>query len=288
MYASMSKLFSSAVFHELARKGKSPLFAQLLRDVGEKYVEGVATVSDTFNKVYKSISNIGIEYEYIYKSVLVNRFLLDTHCVNNSTILPEVRAGKCRADMVLINDKSNVYEIKSARDGLGKLSNQLEAYLSVFSSVNVFTSEVHLDKVIQSAPFDVGVKLLGDGGEITVVKQAVDRPDRIKPSMLMDTLRLTETTTVLNLLGVLIPELSNTERYEYLKSKFVQQDVVKLHSATVEVLRNTRNKQRLVKLLQELPDSLRAIAIMVPIRLTDWPRLVKAVNTPISQALKWG
>ena len=75
-------------------------------------------------------------------------------------MLSEFRAGTCKADLVILNGTSTVYEIKSERDSLVRLSNQVKNYKRVFAMVNVITSEGFVKSVCTTVPDDVGVMCL--------------------------------------------------------------------------------------------------------------------------------
>lgn len=72
-------------------------------------------------------------------------------------MLNEFRAGSCKADLVILNGTATAYEIKSERDSLARLSNQVLNYRRVFASVNVMVRGIHVESVRHVVPVDVGV-----------------------------------------------------------------------------------------------------------------------------------
>ena len=59
--------------------------------------------------------------EYVYKNTIVNKILLGRHSLNTSTLISELNVGKSKADIVIFNGTSTVYEIKTELDSLNVL-----------------------------------------------------------------------------------------------------------------------------------------------------------------------
>jgi hypothetical protein len=244
-------------------------------------------VSDAFNVAFKSIDVPGRRDEYVYKSALAKKVLLGRHSLRTASMLTEIRVDGNKADVVVLNGTSTVYEIKSERDSLARLPNQLESYRRAFASVNVITSEAHLKRVMEIAPADVGVLVLNRRGRISEFRKALDRPERINPATLFDALRIQEASQVLSKLRVSVPEVPNTERFGVFRELFEGQDPTALHRAAVSVLRRSRSQMGISDFLSSLPSSLKAAALSTPIRLGDRTRLVAAVETPFPEAEQW-
>lgn len=285
--AATTRLFSSAVFHQLAKKGKSPLFARLVREIGQERFADALSVSDVFNSAFNAIDAPGSRDEYVYKSAIAQKVLLGRHNLRTASMLTEVRVEENKADVVVLNGTSTVYEIKSERDSLTRLPAQLETYLRAFASVNVITSEAHVDKVRAIAPEDVGILVLNRRGRISELEAATDRPERINPATLFEVLRIQEAVQVLDDLEVEVPSVPNTERFGVVRGLFMQQRPAALHDRTVAVMRKSRSQLGLRDFLARLPSSLQAAALSTPIRRSDQPRLIAAVETPIIEAEHW-
>lgn len=285
--AATTRLFSSAVFQQLAKKGKSPIFARLMREIGRERFAQASTVSDVFTSAFEVIALPGSRDEYVYKSAITKKVLLGRHSLRTASMLTEVRVEDSKADIVVLNGTSTVYEIKSERDNLSRLPNQLEAYRRAFASVNVITSDTHASKVIEIAPWDVGVMVLNRRGRISELRAAKDRPERVQSSALFELLRTDEACRVLCSLGVVVPDVPNTEKFGLVRALFVSQDPLALHEAAVAVLRQARSQIALKDFLASLPSSLQAAALSTSIRRSDQPRLIAAVKTPLHEAEHW-
>jgi hypothetical protein len=286
--AATSRLFSSAVFREMATRGRSNLFARLFRQspLSEARVS-LSRVSDAFEAAFDILRAGGCRDEYIYKAALTHRVLLGTHSLKTACMMTEFRVENCKADLAILNGTSTVYEIKSERDSLSRLERQLEAYKKVFARVFVIAGENHVETVLQSTSADVGVMRLSNRYQISTIREAEDRPDRLSPSTIFDAVRTKEAKQILKRLGVATPNVPNTELHSELRKCFLKLDRRELHFAMVETLRQSRSLLPLNSLIDCLPLSLTAAALSISVRKADHQRLVSAVNTPLRAALNW-
>lgn len=286
--SALTRLFSSAVFQEMAKKGRSPLFKRLLeRTHIAAHRDSDATVGSAFDSAFSILKVAGLRGEYVYRAALIKNILMGKHSLRTASILNEFRAGACKADLVILNGTASVYEIKSERDSLARLANQVENYKRVFATVNVIVSESHVANVRRLVPDDVGIMRLSRRYHISVEREAVDRPDRICPVTVFESVRSAEATAILKALGVAVPTVPNTQRRGVLRELFADLDPTTLHREMVLTLKRTRNLAPLRELVDQLPASLYAAALSVPVRRLDHGRLVKAVATPLDAAMAW-
>ena len=102
--SAISRLFSSTVFRELAEKGRSPLFARLLKDSGLMGAQLAAgTVGASFDSAFAALRKAGGRDEYVYKSALTHNILLGRHSLGTASLLTEFRTGFCKADLAILN-----------------------------------------------------------------------------------------------------------------------------------------------------------------------------------------
>lgn len=286
--SAMTRLFSSAVFREMAKKGRSPLFARLLSltDITDRCADD-ATVGEAFDATFDVLRTAGQRDEYVYRSALTHNVLMGTHSLNTACMLTEFRAGACKADLAILNGTATVYEIKSERDSLARLANQVDNYKQVFAKVYVIASERHLTGVLDTVPDDVGVMMLGSRYRITTVREAEDRPDRICPATVFESLRSAEAVAILKRLKIAVPNVPNTQRHAAMRAVFAELDPTAVHTAMVAILKRTRDLAPLSNLVDHLPRSLHAAALSIQIRRADHGRIVEAVSTPLGAAMAW-
>ena len=286
--AAISRLFSSSVIHEMARKGKSPLFARLARESGLPALTRESdAVHSFFELAFSLLRQEGFRHEYIYKAALTHKVLLGKHSLQTAAMLTEFRVGECKADMAILNGTATVYEIKSERDSLVRLERQVRAYSDVFARVYVIAADAHVDAVLRTVPDGVGVLCLNRRHNISTVREAVDQAEQTSPSAIFDSIRTQEARMILDAQGISLPSVPNTELSRTLRHHFVQLEPSVAHDGMVRVLKKTRNLQPLSSLVAQLPPSLHTAALSVPLRKTDHSRLVSAVNTPMHDAMGW-
>jgi len=286
--AAISRLFSSSVVHEMARKGKSPLFArlvtqsQVLRSMSLS--ERVYTV---FEAAFSLLKREGYRHEYIYKAALTHKILLGKHSLQTASMIHEFRVGDCKADVAILNGTATVYEVKSERDSLTRLERQIAAYATVFAKIYVIAAESHIRAVANTVPDSVGILCLNSRHQISTLRDAADRPERTSPGAIFDSIRTEEARMILSSFGVSVPRVPNTELHAVLREAFVKLDPIQAHEGMVRVLKRTRNLLPLSALVDQLPPSLQTAALSVPLRKVDHQRLVAAVNTPLMDAMGW-
>ncbi|MGQ9371654.1 sce7726 family protein [Azospirillum sp. ST 5-10] len=287
--SAISRLFSSAVFREMARKGRSPTFARLIGEARiEEFCPSGATVGEAFDAAFAVLRRIGQRDEYVYRAALTRNILLGKHSLNTASMLNEFRVGVCKADLVILNGTATVYEIKSERDSLARLERQVENYRKVFAKVYVIASETHVRGVMGTVPEEVGVMSLSPRFHISTIRDAADCSEQVCPQAIFDSLRSAEARAVLKELGTDIPDVPNTMMHAIMREVFGQLRPVEVHKAMVQTLKRTRNLAPLGALVDRLPTSLHAAALSIQVRRADHDRLVDSVRTPLASALDWG
>jgi hypothetical protein len=287
--SALSRLFSSSVFHELAKKGRSPLFAQLLAETGIPSAKPSTgeTVSTAFDDAFAVLRQAGVRDEYVYRAALTHNILLGRHSLRTASMLTEFRAGSCKADLAILNGTGTVYEIKSDRDSLARLANQVSNYRKVFAKVYVIAGEAHVQGVIDNTPPEVGVLSLVRWDRICTVREAVERPDLVCPVTIFESLRVAEARTILRNLQVPVPDVPNTMLWGALRECFKTLAPADVHHQMVCTLKKTRNLASLSSLVDQLPVSLQPAALAIQVRRVDHDRLIEAVRTPLDEAMTW-
>lgn len=286
--AAVSRLFSASLMRELARNGRSPLFARLANESSLLDMTSPSEpVRNLFDLAFSLLKRKNYRHEYIYKAAIAHKVLLGKHSLQTAVMLNEFRVGGNKADSVIFNGTSTVYEIKSERDSLSRLEKQISSYRKVFAKVNVITGENHLDAVLATTEKCVGVLLLTDRFQISTIRDAVDSTERTDPESIFNSIRLNEAKKILKVKGFDIPILPNTQMHEALRKHFITLTPSEAHDGMVETLRKTRSLLSLAEFIKELPYSIQAAALSTSFRKQDHDRFLNALDTPISEALKW-
>lgn len=284
----IARFFSSMVVKEMARRGKSPTLARLIRESGALPDIDTVTVGDFLDSSFNRLRQRQHRHEYIYKAAITKKVLLGTHSLQTASMITEFRVGDCKADVVILNGTATVYEIKSERDSLSRLQRQIDSYRRVFATTNVIAGENHLDEVLALTPEDVGVLKLSSRYNITPIRKGECRADQTSPEAIFDAITLSEAAAVLAANGVETPDVPNTQRHGVLREAFIDLAPSDAHRGMVACLKRSRSLLSLQALLEDLPESLHAASLTTRLRIRDHERLVTAVSTPLRRALLWG
>lgn len=286
--SALTRMFSAAVFREMAKKGQSALLCRLLEQTGLiSQFNKCATVGEIFDSAFDILKISGYRDEYIYRAAITQKILMGKHSLRTASVLNEFRIGNCKADLVILNGTATVYEIKSERDSLTRLANQVKSYKRMFATVNVIASEGHIEDVLGKIPDDVGVMCLSKRYQITTVREAADCPTRICPVTVFESLRMAEGIAILQEMGESVPEVPNTLKHAAMRELFVKLDPAALHAEMVRTLKRTRDLAPLSDFVGHLPRSLHAAALSVSIPRSEHSKLIDAMATPLSTAMTW-
>lgn len=259
--AALARLFSAPVIKNLAATGHSALATQVLRESGFHYA---FSSSISLSSFFEYIFQLLLKYhrnEYIYKNAIANRILLGRHSLNSSFMLTEFRVLNCKADCIVLNGTSNVYEIKSAFDTMVRLSRQIDAYQKIFDRVHVITSPEQLEPVMKQVDESVGVMVLNSRNRISTVREGLSNKAHTVPAAIFDSLRQSEYLKILRGYLGFRPDAPNTRIYKMSKDLFCKLPPHIAHDAMVQVLKDRGNCHSLKQFILQVPFSLKAACI---------------------------
>lgn len=286
--AAIARLFSTNVVRELAIRGESPLLGRLLPQTGlTRFLASDSAVRDLFEVAFTVLRRPANRHEYVYKNALARKLLLGTHSPKSAVMLTEFRVGECKADVVVLNGSSVVYEIKSERDTLARVRRQVAAYLEVFERVNLFVGRNHLDAAEAVVPDEVGLITLSERFQLSVVRRPRANTGRLLPTKIFECLQRREAELVLQTCGRPVPSLPNTQMYAALRATFAEMAPEEIHRAAVGVLKRTRSNQPTAEAFDTLPDALSATLLSVRLRKCDRVRLANSMGAPMAAVGEW-
>ncbi len=283
-----ARLFSAAVLHELATTGKSKILSRLVPQTGLLEQLGAqAQLRDLYGVAFDTMVRLPQRHEYVYKNAVARKVLLGTHSLKTAAMLSEFRVGQCKADLVILNGTSIAFEIKSERDNVARLEQQVSAYLKVFALVNVVTGANHLDAVRGIVPAEVGIVVLSDRYHLKTVREAKPNRANLDSIKIFETLQRKEAEQVLQICGRATPDLPNTRMHEALRTEFSAVDPTEVHAAAVTVLKRSRTSEPLKDTLESLPSALSAAILGIRLRQCDRLRLVQSMDVALATAREW-
>ncbi len=281
----LARLFSTTVIKELAATGRSSMAAAILREAAFVHVlDPAIPLREFFDQVYALMFR-SYRNEYIYKNVIAQKILLGVHSLTTTCMLTEFRAGNCKADTVLLNGTSTVYEIKSAYDSMERLSRQVAAYRQVFDKINVITSASQAEKVARAVGEDIGLLVLTDRNTIRTVRVPVSLKHAAQPAVIFDSLRSSEYEQIVKTHFGAVPNVSNARMYQACREHFCSLSPEAAHDSMVKVLKKRGNSRRLHEFITAVPPSLKALSLYCRLGCAEQERFVDALNADIGDCL---
>jgi hypothetical protein len=260
---SLGKIFSPAVLDKIAYTGHSPYLNEVCENSGiSEKIDRTKSIGEFLDWIY-NILFINYRNEYVYKNALVNKILLGRHSLNTSQVLTEFRVGRNKADVVLLNGTSSVYEIKSQYDSFARLNSQINSYFEIFDYVNVITAPKLLDGILSILPDEVGVFTLTDRNTISTVRKPKSNKDNINLATLFDSLRKEEYTRIIKNFYGQVPDVPNTEIYRDCKKLFCAMPISTAHHLAIQTLKERNNSSALKNFVSRAPTSMAAYAIRI-------------------------
>ena len=259
----LSKVFTPVVMDSLISKGTSAYLNEIVNNSG---LIGILDTSMTLKDFFDWLYNFLIKNyrnEYIYKNAIANKILLGKHSLNTSHMLTEFRVAKCKADVVILNGTSTVYEIKSEYDSFNRLENQIDSYLKVFDHINVITSELQSTKIQTLLPENIGIMVLTNKNTIKTVRESEGNKKNINTEVLFDSLRKNEYTCIVKEFYGEVPKVPNTQIYKACKKLFCDLTVENAHDLTIKHLRKRGSGEMLNDFINRSPSSLIAYVLSI-------------------------
>lgn len=259
--SSLVNLFSINIIKEIANTNKSQKAIKIIEETHNlSLLDHNETLFDFFDRVYDLLFK-NYRSEYCYKNTIVRRHLLGKHSLKTSFVLTEFRAGNCKADLVLLNGTSTVYEIKSEFDSPARLQRQLTAYKKVFDRINIITTRNFYEKVKDTIEDHVGIMILKDNEYISDLKKSKSIKHNLSPEDIFNTLKREEYLTINRKYFGRIPKVPNTQIYKVSKELFCQLSPEVAHDEMVNTLKIRGNSTELKSFINDSPNSLKAISI---------------------------
>lgn len=281
----LARLFSAAVIDEFATKGHSRLASAILKETGLLHnLSPTTLLRDFYNQIYALLFS-NYRNEYIYKNVIARKILLGVHSLNTTTMLTEFRSGSCKADVVILNGTSTVYEIKSAYDSVERLRRQIAAYRQLFDKINVISSESQLDKVAAVVGDDIGLMVLTDRNTIRTEQEPISLKNSVQPAEIFDSLRKTEYAQIIKAHFGSIPDTSNARMYQACRELFCSLTPSEAHDAMVIALKKRGSNQRLRDFVASVPESLTAVSLSCKLGVAEQARFSALLDSTLGNCL---
>ncbi len=279
---SLSLIFSNNVLRELALKQSSRYFSEIVLQSGFlKLCPNIRTYFDFFESLFDYLGK-NYRNEYVYKNTIINKILLGKYSLNTSSVLEELRVGNAKADLVILNGTSNVYEVKTKLDNLDRLDSQLREYLKFFDKIYVVIDETHLAKIQKIIPCSIGIMVLTKRLTISLIRESEDNKHNVDPMIVFDTLRKNEYCSIIKNECGSIPKVPNTQLFIKAKENFMRIQKEKIHDHMVNELKNRSRKVWDLEFVRNVPKSLKMFSLSNRLSKMEVHSFREVLNSPIN------
>lgn len=212
--------------------------------------------------------------EYVFKNAIATDILMDFHSPEKARLLSEFRSGSCRADAVIVNGTSSVYEVKTDLDSLGKLQKQLNSYRSIFDKIYVVASSSMCDKVAALIDDDVGIFSFTDNAQLKSIRKSASHKELVSPSQIFDCMRRDEYVGAITKHFGQAPTVPNTQIYTECKKLFCELSPIAAHAAMVHALKRRTEISSAWHLVGKVPSSLTYLCLTT----TGSPKMLSSLE----------
>jgi len=284
-HIALSYLFSASVLNELFHFNHSKRLVQILNDFDMlNKISPNITIKEFFENSYKELLK-HYRNEYVFKNAIAEKILIGRHSVKSSSLFTEFRVHTSKADVVIFNGTSHVYEIKTDLDKLDRLESQIDNYKQVFEYVNVVSVSSKVDAITELIDDSIGVYVLTDKYTIKTVRKAKSQMKNLRHDALFDILRKDEYTKIITKLVGNVPVLPNTKIYAECQKIFQQFPIEQIHKQIVPLLKERVNRQLLDEFIRKIPNSLKIAILESNLSEKEQNNFVTLLNQKVGEIL---
>lgn len=213
----ISRLINHAAFKKLSMESNQSAYIRKLK----KYAHFETIQDNQKPKTLHGLIDYGYQLlvqnyrsEYVYKSTLLNEFILKNYSLDDTILLNEFRINDSIADVVLVNGTNKVFEIKTELDTLERFKSQVSDYYKSFSEIYLVTHFSVYEKYLKLIDSRVGVIIYTEDHKLKEIRKAQDVCEYLDITTMMATLRKPEYLSLVKSLVGFIPEATPVFLYQ--------------------------------------------------------------------------
>jgi hypothetical protein len=154
--------------------------------------------------------------EMVYKNAICRKLLVNKHMLGTASMLNEFPVGGSRADCIITNGESQVYEIKSKFDSPERLEKQLLDYSKAFRFINIVVSnelEDYYSTLVKKIMPSVGIRVLKQRGSLPSARKPAEYTSNLDIETMFMSLRKNEHMHIYEKISGKKPDFSDAEMY---------------------------------------------------------------------------
>lgn len=218
--------------------------------------------------------------EYVFKNELINEILL-RHCTHPDTVaLSEFHVDKSIADIVMFNDISIAYEIKTDYDSDKRLSHQLTDYNKLFDKCYLVTSSDGYKKYANGLPDNVGIitfEYNGNSFVPNVVKEA-ELNEVIDIHTLMRSIRTVEYETIVKDIYGSLPAVSYFDMFDECEKLLANADNRKVRESFIRAIKQRKTNTQSLK---QFDHCFRQLGLATHMTFNEYNTFINNLSVPI-------
>ena len=274
----LSILFTAIHLRHLAWFGwTKTLAASIALLENEKRLAKGSRISDVFETAFDTLME-KYPIEYVYKTCILKKTIFGRNSPKTTAMYMEFPIAGARADMLLVNGKERVYEIKTKFDGPERINAQLEEYYRCFTYVTVVVAETQVKDYIQRLPDHVGISTLTSRFALSERRKPTHMIDKLNHASMFGIMRQKERYNTVLDLGLDLRSADPIQRYDLALDCFKSLPVQKAHEQVITTLRERQRTERLAEFCARLPQSLYVSPFAYRMRKNDWEGLIETLN----------
>lgn len=203
----IARLINHAAFKKLANNSNQSSYIRQLKKYSEwQNVENNdSTLNDLIFHSYEVLLK-NYRHEYIYKTKLLNDFILKKYSLDDTIILDEFRINDSIADVALINGTNKIFEIKTELDSLERFQSQISDYYKAFSEVYLVIHESYYLKYSKQIDSKIGLIIFKEDYNLEEYRKATSDDSYLDIKTMMASLRKAEYLKLVKCLTGFIPD----------------------------------------------------------------------------------
>jgi hypothetical protein len=277
----LSELFSAANIRKIASGDLDVIsrFASIYQAIVKESFKDL-TLEELYENSFQLLSK-KYRNEYTYKSLLLNKKLIGTHSISNSSMLSELRIGRAKADFVMLNGVSTCFEIKTERDSLQRLPNQLSEYNGYFDQTYVVLSECDVERYQSKISSNVGIISLTSRNQFSEVRSSLTVCEGYSANMAINLLRANELKQIVSTYDSKVEIIPNTELVKYCEKALDFLSPIELKKLVLSQLKKRGMENN--NFMMKLPTSLRVAGIAYKFSIDQRTKLMINLGKVLSQ-----
>ena len=284
----LSYLFTPKILNDLFNGNNYNKIIKIFKECNiQSILNQNITLKELFDTSYTQLLK-NYRNEYVFKNAIAQKILIGRHSIKSSTLFTEFRVETSKADIVIFNGTSHVYEIKTDLDNFERLESQIKNYKKVFEYVNVVLNEPKnndtkkIDTLKQLVDDSVGIIVLTDKYTLKTIRKATSGLDSLDKGIMFNTLRKNEYLKIVKKLIGYIPNVPNTQIHSACKELFTTLPIKIIHKEVLQTLKNRKNYKSLIDNIKDFPDSLKIAILEANLTKEQQCNFLQLLNTKIN------